>query len=99
VHPGFRATTASTKTSWCASKQQLLREIDRADSKNAQFNPATFTSMTRAKQCAPSAFDVVSASNLDEERKQQARERNGETFGYGRMRFRTQEKSLVAAGV
>jgi alpha-2-macroglobulin len=55
-------------------QQQLLREID-GPIKERAFNPATFTSMTRAEAMRAFAFDVVSPPTWTKKRKQQARER------------------------
>ena len=55
-------------------QQQLLREID-APLKERAFDPATFTSMTRAEAMRALAFDVVSPPAWTRQKKQQARER------------------------
>jgi alpha-2-macroglobulin len=55
-------------------QQQLLREIDMPIKERA-FNPATFTSTTRAEAMRAFAFDVVSPPTWTKQRKQQARER------------------------
>ncbi len=55
-------------------QQQLLREID-VPIKERAFNPATFTSMTRAEAMRALAFDVVSPPAWTKQRKQQARDR------------------------
>jgi len=55
-------------------RQQLLREID-VPIKERAFNPATFTSMTRAEAMRAFAFDVLSPPTWTKQRKQQARER------------------------
>ena len=55
-------------------QQQLLREID-VPIKERAFNPATFTSMTRAEAMRAFAFDVVSPPTWTKQKKQQARER------------------------
>jgi uncharacterized protein YfaS (alpha-2-macroglobulin family) len=55
-------------------QQQLLREID-VPIKERAFNPATFTSVTRAEAMRAFAFDVVSPPTWTKQRKQQARER------------------------
>jgi alpha-2-macroglobulin len=55
-------------------QQQLLREIDKPIKERA-FNPATFTSMTRAEAMRAFAFNVISPPTWTKQRKQQARER------------------------
>jgi len=55
-------------------QQQLLREIDKPIKERA-FNPATFTSMTRAEAMRTFAFHVISPPSWTKQRKQQARER------------------------
>src|SRR5262249_11790411 len=55
-------------------QQQLLREIDKPIKERA-FNPATFTSMTRAEAMRAFAFNVISPPTWTEQRKQQARDR------------------------
>src|SRR6266567_5224704 len=55
-------------------RQQLLREID-TPVKERAFNPATFTSMTRAEAMRAFAFDVVSPPTWTKQKKQQARAR------------------------
>jgi len=55
-------------------QQQLLREIDKPIKERA-FNPATFTSMTRAEAIRAFAFNVISPPTWTKQRKQQARER------------------------
>jgi uncharacterized protein YfaS (alpha-2-macroglobulin family) len=55
-------------------QQQLLREIDKPIKERA-FNPATFTSMTRAEAMRAFAFDVVSPPMWTKQKKQQARAR------------------------
>lgn len=55
-------------------QEQLLREID-VPIKERAFNPATFTSMTRAEAMRALAFDVVSPPTWTKQRKQQARDR------------------------
>ena len=55
-------------------QQQLLREID-TPIKERAFNPATFTSMTRAEAMRAFAFNVISPPSWTKQRKQQARER------------------------
>jgi uncharacterized protein YfaS (alpha-2-macroglobulin family) len=55
-------------------QQQLLREIDKPIKERA-FNPATFTSMTRAEAMRAFAFNVISLPTWTKQRKQQARER------------------------
>src|SRR5262249_20977612 len=55
-------------------QQQLLREIDKPIKERA-FNPATFTSMTRAEAMRAFAFNVVAPLTWTKQRKQQARER------------------------
>jgi uncharacterized protein YfaS (alpha-2-macroglobulin family) len=54
-------------------QQQLLREID-VPIKERAFNPATFTSMTRAEAMRALAFDVVAPPTWTKQKKQQARE-------------------------
>ena len=55
-------------------QQQLLREID-TPIKERAFNPATFTSMTRAEAMRAFAFNVISPPSWTKQKKQQARER------------------------
>ena len=55
-------------------QQQLLREIDKPIKERA-FNPATFTSMTRAEAMRAFAFNVVSPPTWTKQRRQQARDR------------------------
>ena len=55
-------------------QQQLLREIDKPIKERA-FNPATFTSMTRAEAMRAFAFNVISPPMWTKQRKQQARDR------------------------
>jgi alpha-2-macroglobulin len=55
-------------------QQQLLREIDKPIKERA-FNPATFTSITRAEAMRAFAFQVISPPTWTKQRKQQARER------------------------
>jgi len=55
-------------------QQQLLREID-VPIKERAFNPATFTSMTRAEALRAFAFDAISPPTWTKQKKQQARER------------------------
>src|SRR6266702_4720801 len=55
-------------------QQQLLREIE-VPIKERAFNPATFTSVTRAEAMRAFAFDVVSPPTWTKQRKQQASER------------------------
>src|SRR5437773_2718767 len=55
-------------------QQQLLREIDKPIKERA-FNPATFTSMTRAEAMRAFAFNMIAPSTWTKQRKQQARER------------------------
>jgi alpha-2-macroglobulin len=55
-------------------QQQLLRETD-TPVKERAFNPATFTSMTRAEAMRAFAFDVVSPPTWTKQKKQQARAR------------------------
>ena len=55
-------------------QEQLLREID-VPIKERAFNPATFTSMTRAEAMRTLAFDVISPPFWTKQRKQQARDR------------------------
>jgi uncharacterized protein YfaS (alpha-2-macroglobulin family) len=55
-------------------QQQLLREIDKPIKERA-FNPATFTSMTRAEAMRAFAFNVIAPPTWTKQRKQQARER------------------------
>src|SRR5262249_8798147 len=55
-------------------QQQLLRKIDKPIRERA-FNPATFTSMTRAEAMRAFAFNVISPPTWTKQRKQQARER------------------------
>jgi alpha-2-macroglobulin len=55
-------------------QQQLLREVD-VPIKERAFNPATFTSVTRAEAMRAFAFDVVSPPTWTKQRKQQTRDR------------------------
>ncbi|HEU0210244.1 MAG TPA: alpha-2-macroglobulin family protein [Candidatus Udaeobacter sp.] len=55
-------------------QQQLLREIDKPIKERA-FNPATFTSMTRAEAMRAFAFNLISPATWTKQRKQQARDR------------------------
>jgi uncharacterized protein YfaS (alpha-2-macroglobulin family) len=55
-------------------QQQLLREIDKPVKERA-FNPATFTSMTRAEAMRAFALNAVAPPTWTKQRKQQARER------------------------
>jgi alpha-2-macroglobulin len=55
-------------------QQQLLREIDRPIKERA-FNPATFTSMTRAEAMRAFAFNVIAPPTWTKQRKQQTRDR------------------------
>src|SRR2546430_11492464 len=55
-------------------RQQRLREMA-TPIKERAFNPATFTSMTRAEAMRAFAFNVVSPPSWTKQRKQQARER------------------------
>ena len=55
-------------------QQQLLREIDKPIKERA-FNPATFTSMTRAEAMRAFAFNVVAPPTWTKQRRQQARDR------------------------
>jgi alpha-2-macroglobulin len=55
-------------------QQQLLREIDKPIKERA-FNPATFTSMTRAEAMRTFAFNTIAPPTWTKQRKQQARER------------------------
>jgi alpha-2-macroglobulin len=54
-------------------QQQLLREIDKPIKERA-FNPATFTSITRAEAMRAFAFNVIAPPTWTKQRKQQARE-------------------------
>jgi uncharacterized protein YfaS (alpha-2-macroglobulin family) len=54
-------------------QEQLLREID-VPIKERAFNPATFTSMTRAEAMRMLAFDVISPAFWTKQRKQKARD-------------------------
>ena len=55
-------------------QQQLLREIDKPIKERA-FNPATFTSMTRAEAMRAFAFNVIAPPTWTKQRKQQTRDR------------------------
>ena len=55
-------------------QQQLLREIDKPIKERA-FNPATFTSMTRAEAMRAFAFNLIAPPTWTKQRKQQARDR------------------------
>jgi alpha-2-macroglobulin len=55
-------------------QQQLLREID-TPIKERAFNPATFTSMTRAEAMRAFAFNIISPPSWTKQRKQQTRDR------------------------
>ena len=54
-------------------QQQLLREIDKPIKERA-FNPATFTSMTRAEAMRAFAFNTIAPPTWTKQRKQQARD-------------------------
>ncbi len=54
-------------------QEQLLREID-VPIKERAFNPATFTSMTRAEAMRALAFEAISPPFWTKQRKQQARD-------------------------
>ena len=62
------------QTIMAREKQQLLHEID-TPIKERAFNPATFTSMTRAEAMRAFAFNVISPPTWTRERKQQVRDR------------------------
>src|SRR4029078_9576822 len=68
------ATAVHQQNSMAPEQQQLLREIDKPIKERA-FNPATFTSMTRAEAMRPFAFNVISPPSWRKQRKQHARER------------------------
>jgi len=55
-------------------QQQLLREIDKPIKERA-FNPATFTSMTRAEAIRAFAFNAIAPPTWTKQRKQQTRDR------------------------
>ncbi len=55
-------------------KLQLVREID-APIKERAFNPATFTSMTRAEAMCAFAFDTIAPAIWTKEKKQHVRDR------------------------
>jgi len=55
-------------------QQQLLREID-TPIKERAFNPATFTSMTRAEAMRAFAFNAISPPTWTKQKKQEARDR------------------------
>ncbi len=55
-------------------QQQLLHEID-APIKERAFNPATFTSTTRAEAICALAFDTIAPSIWTKEKKQRVRDR------------------------
>jgi uncharacterized protein YfaS (alpha-2-macroglobulin family) len=55
-------------------QQQLLREIDKPIKERA-FNPATFTSMTRAEAMRAYSFNMIAPPTWTKQRKQQARDR------------------------
>src|SRR5439155_1732293 len=55
-------------------QQQLLREIDKPIKERA-FNPATFTSMTRAEAMRAFAFNMIAPPTWTNQRKQQTRDR------------------------
>jgi uncharacterized protein YfaS (alpha-2-macroglobulin family) len=55
-------------------QQELLREIDKPIKERA-FNPATFTSITRAEAMRALAFNVISPPTWTKQRRQQARDR------------------------
>ena len=57
-----------------SEQQQLLREIDKPIKERA-FNPATFTSMTRAEAMRAFAFQLISPPTWTKQRKQQTRDR------------------------
>jgi alpha-2-macroglobulin len=62
-------------------QQQLLREVD-VPIKERAFNPATFTSVTRAEAMRAFAFDVVSPPTWAKQRKQQTRDRMSKLMEY-----------------
>ncbi|HMF46275.1 MAG TPA: alpha-2-macroglobulin family protein [Candidatus Udaeobacter sp.] len=55
-------------------QQQLLRETDKPIKERA-FNPATFTSLTRAEAMRAFAFNTIAPPTWTKQRKQQARDR------------------------
>ena len=61
-------------------QQQLLREIDKPIKERA-FNPATFTSMTRAEAMRAFAFNLISPPTWTKQRRQQARDRISKLMG------------------
>ena len=61
-------------------QQQLLREIDKPIKERA-FNPATFTSMTRAEAMRAFAFNLIAPPTWTKQRKQQARDRMSKLMG------------------
>jgi uncharacterized protein YfaS (alpha-2-macroglobulin family) len=63
-------------------QQQLLREIDKPIKERA-FNPATFTSMTRAEAMRAFAFNIISPPTWTKQRKQQARDRMSKLMADG----------------
>src|SRR5262249_58616693 len=58
----------------------FLRDIDKQIKERA-FNPATFTSMTRAEAMRAFAFNVITPPTWTKQRKQQARERMSKLMG------------------
>jgi alpha-2-macroglobulin len=85
-------------------KLQLLREID-VPIKERAFNPATFTSMTRAEAMCAFAFDTISPPIWTKEKKQAVRDRMLKLMDSSAS-FSTQEnlwlllafKSMLGAG-
>ena len=61
-------------------QQQLLREIDKPIKERA-FNPATFTSITRAEAMRAFAFNLISPPTWTKQRRQQARDRISKLMG------------------
>ncbi len=57
-----------------SEQQQLLREIDKPIKERA-FNPATFSSMTRAEAMRAFAFNMIAPPTWTKQRKQQTRDR------------------------
>jgi hypothetical protein len=80
-----------------AEQQQLLREIDKPIKERA-FNPATFTSMTRAEAMRAFAFNTIAPPTWTKQRKQQARDHMSKLMDERRIAFDS-GKSVAPAGV
>ena len=78
-------------------QQQLLREIDKPIKERA-FNPATFSSMTRAEAMRAFAFNADLAADVDEAAKTTGTRTHVEVDGRRRLAFDS-GKSMAPAGV